>query len=90
MAYRKGQLYEKGNYMKRKIALLTAICLLTGCSSSGVNSLNAADAGQNLELPELSQDQQDEVARLVRSDNKDFMANGIPSHVRPAGRTISW
>ncbi len=51
--------------MKRKIALLTAICLLTGCSSSGVNSLNAADAGQNLELPELSQDQQDEIARLV-------------------------
>ncbi len=62
--------------MKRKIALLTAICLLTGCSSSGVNSLNAADAGQTLELPELSQDQQDEIARLVRSDNKDFMANG--------------
>jgi hypothetical protein len=38
--------------------------------------LNAADAGQNLELPELSQDQQDEISRLVRSDNKDFMANG--------------
>ena len=65
MAYRKGQLYEKGNYMKRKIALPTAICLLTGCSSSGVNSLNATDAGQNLELPELSQDQQDELDRLV-------------------------
>lgn len=62
--------------MKRKIALLTVICLLTGCSSSGVNSLNAADAGQNLELPELSQDQQDEIASLVRSYNKDFMANG--------------
>lgn len=67
--------------MKRKLALLTAILMLTGCASSSGVSLNAAESVQSGELPEITPAQRSEIEKLVKSGEKEFRANGMTTEL---------